>query len=403
MMKRITTLLLLTIGMVGYSKADRLIVNDVTLERYQAEIRINYQFDVEKQYSGYQMVLALPEGVRTQKDESGAPLFSKGDCYAESYTLSSNYLDGTDRFAALSLKSEPMSGTEGLLLSIPIVCDDELEVGTVLQATLRGISFGKTDGQTTVNMPDVTFSITVGDPWITLDENSEVLPPATDGEVDILVKRTIPAKRWSTICLPFAMTEEQVKDAFGEDVELAEFIEYKVTDENDEITKIDVIFEPALLDEDGFMANYPYIIKIGRDISEFMVSSVLEPNEEDAYAEYSNGKSGSRKEVYGTFYGTLRAGRSLLDNQLFLNQGNFWYSTGNNTVKAFRGYFDFVDILSLKESASNVRMLIGGNETDIESLTEVIKNNTLYDLQGRKVKTPNGGVYINNGKKFVVK
>jgi hypothetical protein len=312
-------------------------------------------------------------------------------------------LDGTDRFAALSLKSEPMSGTEGLLLSIPIVCDDELEVGTVLQATLRGISFGKTDGQTTVNMPDVTFSITVGDPWITLDENSEVLPPATDGEVDILVKRTIPAKRWSTICLPFAMTEEQVKDAFGEDVELAEFIEYKVTDENDEITKIDVIFEPALLDEDGFMANYPYIIKIGRDISEFMVSSVLGPNEEDAYAEYSNGKSGSRKEVYGTFYGTLRAGRSLLDNQLFLNQGNFWYSTGNNTVKAFRGYFDFVDILSLKESASNVRMLIGGNETDIESLTEVIKNNTLYDLQGRKVKTPNGGVYINNGKKIVVK
>lgn len=401
MVKRIIVLSLLAVWMVNNSWADRLIVDDVTLERYQAEIRINYQFDVENQYSGYQMVLELPEGVSTLKDKTtGSPLFTKGDCYDGSYTISSNYLDGTDRFVALSLSSIPMSGTEGLLLSIPVVCDEELEVGTVLQATLSGISFGKTDGKTTVNMPDVTFSITVGNPWITLDENSETLPPTTDEEVEILVKRTIRANQWNTICLPFAMTEEQVKEAFGEDVKLAEFLEYEA---NDDLTEIAVIFESALLSEDGFMANYPYIIKTGKDISEFMVSSTLEPNEKDAYAEFTNGKNGSRKEVYGTFYGTLRAGRSLLDNQLFLNQGNFWYSTGNNTIKAFRGYFDFVDILSSKESASNVRMVIGGSETDIESITAIVNNNTWYDLQGRKVKTPNGGIYINNGKKIIFK
>lgn len=391
------------IGVVSYSWADRLIVNDVTLERYQAEIRINYQFDEEKLYSGFQMVLELPDGVRTLKDEDGAPLFIKGDCYDDSYTFSSNYLNGTDRFAALSLQSKPMTGTEGQLLSIPVVCDAELEVGTVLQATLRGISFGKTDGQTTIDMPDVTFSITVGNPWITLDENSETLPSATGEVVDILVKRTIPANRWNTICLPFAMSEEQVKEVFGENVELAEFIEYEVTEENGEITKINVIFDPVLLGEDGFMANYPYIIKTRKDISEFMVSSTIEPDEENAYAEYNNGRGGSKKQVYGTFYGTLRAGQHLQDNHLFLNQGNFWYSTGNNTIKAFRGYFDFVDILSSKESASNVRMIIGGSETAIESLAGVDENNTLYDLQGRKVKTPNGGIYINKGKKIIVK
>ena len=199
------------------------------------------------------------------------------------------------------------------------------------------------------------------------------------------------------------MSEEQVKEVFGEDVELAEFIEYEVTEENGEITKINVIFDPVLLGEDGFMANYPYIIKTRKDISEFMVSSTIEPDEENAYAEYNNGRGGSKKQVYGTFYGTLRAGQGLLDNHLFLNQGNFWYSTGNNTIKAFRGYFDFVDILSSKESASNVRMIIGGSETAIESLAGVDENNTLYDLQGRKVKTPNGGIYINKGKKIIVK
>ena len=403
MMKRIIALLLLAVWMVNYSWADNLIVDDVTLELYQSEIKINYQFDVENQYSGYQMVLELPEGIRTLKDDDGAPLFTKGDCYDESYTLSSNYLDGTDRFVALSLSSKPMTGTEGLLLSIPVVCDEDLEVGTILQATLRGISFGKTDGLTTVNMPDVTFSITVGNPWITLDENSETLPSATGEVVDILVKRTIPANRWNTICLPFAMSEEQVKEVFGEDVELAEFIEYEVTEENGEVTKINVIFDSALLDEEGFMANYPYIIKTRKDISEFMVSSTIEPDEENAYAEYNNGRGGSRKEVYGTFYGTLRAGKRLEANQLFLNQGNLWYSVGNNTIKAFRGYFDFVDVLSSNEPASNVRIIIDGNTTGIEAITGFVKNNIWYDLQGRQVRTTNGGIYINNGKKNVMK
>ena len=210
-MKKVITLLFLALGMEGNSWADKLIVNGVTLEHYQAEIKINYQFDVENQYSGYQFVLELPEGVSTVKDDKGAPLFTKGDCYDESYTISSNYLDGTDRFVSLSLSSIPMTGTEGLLLSIPVVCDKSLEVGTVLDGKLSGVSFGKTDGKTTVNMQDVNFSITVGNPWITLDENSTSLPPTIDEEVEILVKRTIKANQWNTICLPFAMTEEQVK------------------------------------------------------------------------------------------------------------------------------------------------------------------------------------------------
>jgi predicted phosphohydrolase len=253
-------------------------------------------------------------------------------------------------------------------------------------------------------MPDVTFSITVGNPWITLDENSETLPSATGEVVDILVKRTIPANSWNTICLPFAMSEEQVKEVFGEDVELAEFIEYEVTEENGEITKINVMFDSALLGEDGFMANYPYIIKTRKDISEFMVSSIIEPDEENAYAEYNNGRGGSRKEVYGTFYGTLRAGKRLEANQLFLNQGNLWYSVGNNTIKAFRGYFDFVDVLASQEQASNIRIRINGeNTTGIELTNDDIINGIIYDIQGRQVRSANKGVYINNGKKIIIK
>ena len=39
----------------------------------------------------------------------------------------------------------------------------------------------------------------------------------------VRVKRTINANEWSTICLPFAITAEQVKGVFGDDVQLGDF------------------------------------------------------------------------------------------------------------------------------------------------------------------------------------
>ena len=42
--------------------------------------------------------------------------------------------------------------------------------------------------------------------------------------------------------------------------------------------------------------------------------------------------------------------------------------------------------------------------TDINGVKEQIaENNTVYDLQGRKVENPTNGIYIVNGKKVFVK
>ena len=197
------------------------------------------------------------------------------------------------------------------------------------------------------------------------------------------------------------MTEAQVYEAFGEDVQVAEFIEYESTDD---LTSINVIFDEAHLAEDGFMANYPYIIKTSKNITEFMVTSVIEPDEENAVAEFTNGKAGSDKKVYGTFYGTLKAGGKVPANCLFLNGGEFWYSTGQINIKAFRGYFEFVDVLpSLETAASNVKMVFRGETTGIKDITVETANDDMYDLQGRRIVNSDKGVYIKNGKKVVIK
>ncbi|MBR7171750.1 MAG: hypothetical protein IKD19_06045 [Prevotella sp.] len=257
---------------------------------------------------------------------------------------------------------------------------------------------------TRVEVESCTFDIVVtapADPWVTLDENSTTLPEASDGETEIKVKRTLKANQWNTICFPFAMTEAQVYEAFGEDVQVAEFIEYESTDD---LTSINVIFDEALLAEDGLMANYPYIIKTSKNITEFMVTSVIEPDEENAVAEFTNGRAGSRKEVYGTFYGTLKAGGKVPANCLFLNGGDFWYSTGQSNIKAFRGYFEFVDVLaSLETAESNVKLVFRGETTGIKDVTVETANDDMYDLQGRRIVNPDKGVYIKNGKKVVIK
>ena len=278
---------------------------------------------------------------------------------------------------------------------------ETIDVGASLQAKLKNITMQPVEGSKTYTFSGCQFAINISDPWITLDENSTTLPEASDGETEIKVKRTLKANQWNTICFPFAMTAAQVYEAFGEDVQVAEFIEYESTDD---LTSINVIFDEALLAEDGFMANYPYIIKTSKNITEFMVTSVIEPDEENAVAEFTNGRNGSRKEVYGTFYGTLKAGGKVPANCLFLNGGDFWYSTGQSNIKAFRGYFDFVDVLaSLENAASNAKMVFRGETTGIKGVTVETANDDMYDLQGRRIVNPDKGIYIKNGKKVVIK
>ena len=51
------------------------------------------------------------------------------------------------------------------------------------------------------------------------------------------------AGEWSTICLPFDMTAEQVQTAFGDDVALGDFTGYDVAKENNVIVGITINFD----------------------------------------------------------------------------------------------------------------------------------------------------------------
>ena len=267
------------------------------------------------------------------------------------------------------------------------------------------------------DVPDLTCSfktndeVGLGDPFLIyvpgrtyLFETATEAPEAEE-DVDVTVVRTIKGGEWGTICLPFAMSSEQVQAAFGENVQLADFKHCEVTyeDEDEDIpSNINVEFDNV----NAIEANHPYIIKVSEDITEFEVNGV------DIIPDEAVVKQDKIKKQYNMFIGNYVNGFLVPDQTLFLSGGKFYYSTGKTKMMAFRGYFDFYDVLPEAEAASastRIALTIDGEEaTDIQFVTTEPQhaertNGTLYDLQGRRVSQPSKGLYISNGHKYIIK
>lgn len=381
--------------------ADNITAEDVNvLPGKTVQLAINMNSS-DRAYTAFQFELELPVGISVTEVLKSDRIPSSAD-YVLTWSKVDNGDVNTYGFVGVDMSQSraEITGTTGTILTLTLSAAETIDVGASLQAKLKNITMQPVEGSKTYTFSDWQFAINISDPWITLDENSTTLPEASDGETEIKVKRTIKANQWNTICFPFAMTEEQVYEAFGEDVQVANFESYEVLDD---LTGINVVFGDAGLGQWGLMANYPYIIKTSKDLTEFIVTSRIEPDEDYAYTEYAEGR-GPNKKVYGTFYGTLKAGGKVPANCLFLNGGDFWYSTGQSNIKAFRGYFDFVDgLASLENAASNAKMVFRGETTGIKGVTVETANDDMYDLQGRRIVNPDKGIYIKNGKKVVIK
>ena len=233
---------------------------------------------------------------------------------------------------------------------------------------------------------------------VVLDEDSTTVPVAAEN-VDVTLRRTINAQEWSTLCLPFSMTAEQVKSAFGADVQLAAFNDY-VYDEQTDMLTVD------FADASAVEANRPCLIWVSSPVAEFSVQGVtIDPQEAVVDFDTSPSKDMSRQMV-----GTYVANTVLDSGRLFLNGNKFWYSRGKTKMKGYRAYFNFFDVLASYSDTqhpdgSRIRLSFNSEPTNISTHDfERFRNGSYYyDLQGRRVKNPEKGVYILNGRKEVVR
>ena len=237
------------------------------------------------------------------------------------------------------------------------------------------------DGYTYVTQ---TASITAA-PDIELDETAETYDVAANvNNRKVKVARSFNAG-WNTICLPFAVSANDLKTQYGNGVALYELTSFESN--NLQFTKVNDGVEPA-----GITAGKPYLIYVEEAITApktFLAAQVSAETPADDVkgsatfkGTYTKMATGSLENMYGV----------SSDNRIA--KGN-----ASTTMKGFRAY--------LEGALSSARIAIIDETTGITRIygaEEIIgKDDKVYDLNGRRVENAKKGVYIVNGKKIVVK
>lgn len=352
-------------------------------------LRVNYEFNEGHSICNYQMKVVLPEGVTV--DGTDVVL---GNCHtSHTGSIVNNVLVVTSMNTVLQ-------GTSGVLVEIPVVANNNLTEGTQLEGNLENVKLGQTN-ETSINSTDIAFDVDIVD-YILLDENSITPFPSSSTVKKVKVRRTIKADEWSTLCLPFTLTETQLKTIMGNDVQLAYFDSYEVTQNGDNVTGILVKFKNyPNLSTNGFVKNRPCLIKTSKDITEFSVEVAVD--RKSAMVSYRD--PDDEDEILGQLIGTYQAETVVPEKSLFLSGNKLYYSSGKTKMKAFRAYFSFQDVLAEMNTASaRIMLSVGGDATGIRLDGQSTISSGVYDLQGRRVEKPaKKGLYVRSGKKVIVK
>ena len=204
---------------------------------------------------------------------------------------------------------------------------------------------------------------------------------------DITLNRTLVANKWNTLCVPFAISEEEIKANFGEGT---------LVEKLDAVNGNTVNFADATSIEPGV----PYLIKPTVDGTAYTFNG----KEVSADAPKTEGNADvTFQGIYSptdiTNGGTVKAAGVTQDGKvLFVNAGS--------QTKAFRCFFTISDNASI--TPAMLKVSIKGVETAINSIVMGNSNatdNAIYNLQGQRVNgnSLTKGIYIKNGKKFAVK
>lgn len=239
--------------------------------------------------------------------------------------------------------------------------------------------------------------------------------------IDVYVHRTIAGDgAWSTLCLPFDLTDFKVKKAFGDDIVYAEF-------DRVDLTKKEIHFKST---KEGMKAGQPYLIKNSKaTIDNFFADDVTFTKTGIETINKNDRKSKNESEGY--YY------VGLLEPTKVNNNGDATYNpynravyianpdngvqklkklSTNGTIKAFRAYLYFPVSNNEFEAGDKESSLflslddiLDGGITGVDKITVDGKpvNNNIYNLNGQLVGTDASvlpqGIYVRNGKKFVIK
>lgn len=203
----------------------------------------------------------------------------------------------------------------------------------------------------------------------------------------VKLNRTLVANKWNTLCVPFAISEEEIKANFGEGT---------LVEKLDAVNGNTVNFADATSIE----AGVPYLIK------PTVAGTTYTFNGKDVIADAPKTEGNADVTFQGIYSPTDITNKGTVKAAGVTEGGKVLFVNAGSKTKAFRCFFTISDNASI--TPAMLKVSIKGVETAINSIVMGNSNatdNAVYNLQGQRV---NGnslakGIYIKNGKKFAVK
>lgn len=315
----------------------------------------------------------------TNKGDLAGVLLGKARCNGQGayneWTLS--LLNTTSNGYALGCRSKEASNTEWLYYS------------SVLQ-DVRTQPY-KPSNILTIAQWQFISEDQLKDPVVTLDETSESYSApsiGTTGSAEVHLKRTFSANSWNSLCVPFAISEAEVKAQFGNGAKVAEFTGATATT---------LEFSTGT----GIEAGKPYLVYIpeGATQTEFTFKGVTAFASQPIDVE-QQGSTNEKTTFHGYFYKSTAPKGSYV-----LRKNQVYHLVKDMDIKGFRA----VLIDGTATQRVFTQWSLDGTTTGIGNIdANVIQRYNVYNTNGQMVRhaatslddLPHG-VYIVNGKKVI--
>lgn len=229
----------------------------------------------------------------------------------------------------------------------------------------------------------------------TLDETKTDNVIETYENANVTLQRTLSKDYWNTFCVPFALDAEQVAQYFGEGTQLRTY----EGNCNDNIVYFATV--------ENIEAGKPYIMKPGNAVvtnptfeGVSMVATGLD--EKGNPQAVGDASTVQMKGIYNQI--ELKTDKT----ELFLGDNDLFYypidDIDARTIGGLRAYFIVPQGTDIKKLRAN----LDGTPTSLGTIFDTEESNApVYNLQGQCVgnslRALKSGIYIQNGKKVVVK
>lgn len=229
----------------------------------------------------------------------------------------------------------------------------------------------------------------------TLDETKTDNIIETYENANVTLQRTLSKDYWNTFCVPFALDKDQVAQYFGEGTQLRT---YEGNCNNN------IVYFATV---DNIEAGKPYIMKPGNAVVKnptfegvSMVATGLDENGNPQAV--GDASTVQMKGIYNQIL--LNTDKT----ELFLGDNDLFYypidDIDARTIGGLRAYFIVPQGTDIKKLRAN----LDGTPTSLDTIFDTEESNApVYNLQGQCVgnslRALKSGIYIQNGKKVVVK